>query len=202
MGLKSYTPPQPAPAPAPPAPEPKKVAMSTGKINQEGLDLIKSCEGLYLSAYPDPASALGRACREQRLSLTGYRKVAGWEALSGAPWTIGYGQTGPDVVPGRAINAAEAESILAAALGSYEQGIVSLLKRPVSDNAFSALVSFCYNLGVGTLGKSTLLKLLNDGDMAGAADEFLKYNKAGRPPEVLPGLTKRRAAERTLFLKA
>ncbi|MDU2883127.1 MAG: lysozyme, partial [Enterobacter sp.] len=61
-----------------------------------------------------------------------------------------------------------------------------------------ALVDFAYNLGVKALEGSTLLKKLNAGDYAGAAAEFPKWNKAGG--KVLPGLVKRREAERTLFL--
>lgn len=63
---------------------------------------------------------------------------------------------------------------------------------------FDALVSFTYNLGARSLSTSTLLRKLNAGDYAGAADEFLRWNKAGG--KVLTGLTRRREAERALFL--
>ena len=69
---------------------------------------------------------------------------------------------------------------------------------PVTQNQFDALVSFTYNLGAGNLRSSTLLKKLNAGDYAGAADEFPKWNKAGG--KELAGLTRRRNAERDLFL--
>lgn len=61
-------------------------------------------------------------------------------------------------------------------------------------------MSFVYNLGAGNLASSTLLKLLNAGDYAGAADQFLRWNKAGG--NVLSGLTARRSAERQMFLEA
>jgi len=69
----------------------------------------------------------------------------------------------------------------------------------VNDNEFSALLSFTFNLGIGNLRSSTLLKLLNAGDRAGAADQFPRWNRAGG--RELLGLTRRRAAERALFLQ-
>ena len=72
-------------------------------------------------------------------------------------------------------------------------------RAPLNQNQFDALVSWTFNLGPGNLRSSTLLKRLNAGDYRGAADEFLKWNKADG--KVLPGLTKRREAERALFLE-
>jgi lysozyme len=73
----------------------------------------------------------------------------------------------------------------------------SLVKVSLNDNQYAAIVSFAFNLGVGNLKQSTLLKKLNAGDFAGAANEFAKWNKAGG--KVLAGLTRRRAAEAELF---
>lgn len=70
---------------------------------------------------------------------------------------------------------------------------------PLNQNEFDALVSFTYNLGPGVLRDSTLRRKLNAGDRAGAADEFLRFNKSGGV--VLDGLTRRRKAEREMFLK-
>ena len=64
--------------------------------------------------------------------------------------------------------------------------------------AVRSLTSFAYNCGLGNLQKSTLLKKVNAGDFKGAADEFPKWNKGGG--KVLPGLVRRRASERLLFL--
>lgn len=75
-----------------------------------------------------------------------------------------------------------------------------LAKVPLSQNQWDALMCFTYNLGSANLGSSTLLKLLNVKDYAGAAEQFSRWNKAGG--QVLAGLTKRRAAERAMFLGA
>ncbi|WLH87869.1 lysozyme [Pseudomonas sp. FP453] len=70
----------------------------------------------------------------------------------------------------------------------------------INQGQWDALMSFTYNLGAANLGTSTLLKLLNAGDYPGAAEQFPRWNKAGG--QVLAGLTKRRAAERVMFLGA
>ena len=85
-------------------------------------------------------------------------------------------------------------------IARFEPELDSLAKVPLSQNQWDALMSFVYNLGSANLGPSTLLKLLNAGDYAGAAEQFLRWNKAGG--QVLAGLTKRRAAERAMFLGA
>jgi lysozyme len=77
--------------------------------------------------------------------------------------------------------------------------IKSNIKVELNQNQFDALCSFIYNIGAGNFIKSTLLKKINNKDFNGAADEFLKWNKASG--KVFPGLTKRREAERKLFLR-
>ena len=79
--------------------------------------------------------------------------------------------------------------------GSFVNKVV---KVALNQNQFDALVSFAYNVGNGSLQNSTLLKKLNSGDYQGASNEFEKWNKAGG--KVLNGLTKRRTAEKELFL--
>lgn len=81
---------------------------------------------------------------------------------------------------------------------AFEDGVKKLVKQPLKQWQFDALTSFAYNCGLGNLQKSTLLKKVNAGDFKGAADEFLKWNKGGG--KVLPGLVRRRASERLLFL--
>ena len=140
-------------------------------ISQKGIDLIKSSEGLRLEAYRDSVGVL----------------------------TIGYGTT-RGVKPGMKITAAQAEEYLKTDVGRFEPELAALVKVPLNQNQWDALMSFVYNLGSANLASSTLLKLLNAGDYARAADQFPRWNKAGG--KELPGLTKRRAAEQALFLSA
>jgi GH24 family phage-related lysozyme (muramidase) len=140
------------------------------RTNQNGVLLIKSFEGLRLEAYRDAVGI----------------------------WTIGYGTT-RGVQPGMVISENDAERFLVEDLTRFEQSIYEGVKVPINDNQFSALVSFTYNVGSGALLSSTLLKLLNQReDLRRVADEFPRWNKAGG--QVLDGLTRRRHAERSLFL--
>lgn len=160
--------------PQKPAPPPPKPGSSTEHINQDGLTIIKHFEGLELRAYQDSVGV----------------------------WTIGYGHTAaagpPTVYAGQVISEAEAEAILKRDLELFEDGVRDLVKVPVNSNQFSALVSFSFNVGLGALAESTLLRKLNAGDYQGAADEFPRWVKAGG--QTLPGLVRRRDAERALFL--
>jgi lysozyme len=140
--------------------------------SQRGIDLIKSSEGLRLTAYPDPATG-------------------------GEPWTIGYGTT-RGVKPGMKITATQAEEYLKTDVGRFEPELAVLVNVPLSQNQWDALMCFVYNLGSANLASSTLLKLLNAGDYARAADQFPRWNKAAG--KEMPGLSKRRAAEQALFL--
>ncbi|WP_276866608.1 lysozyme [Enterobacter oligotrophicus] len=144
------------------------------EMSKNGLALLKSFEGCELTAYQDSVGV----------------------------WTIGYGWTQPvngkPVGKGMTITQDTADSLLCSGVVQYEKGVTGLVKVSVNQNQFDALVDFAYNLGVKALEGSTLLKKLNAGDYAGAADEFPKWNKAGG--KVLNGLVKRRAAERSLFL--
>ncbi len=144
------------------------------KTSENGVELIKRFEGLELEAYQDIAGI----------------------------WTIGYGHTGPDVQPGMKISERDAEELLRRDLKPREQGVESAVKVPLNQNEFDALVSFVYNVGINAFRSSTALKRLNRGDRVGAADALTWWNKAtvgGVLREVL-GLTRRRAAEKALFL--
>ncbi|MEL6326935.1 MAG: lysozyme [Cyanobacteria bacterium J06626_23] len=154
-----------------PQPLPRRVAEPTGpqRTNSNGLRLIKSFEGLRLTAYQDAVGV----------------------------WTIGYGTT-RNVRRGMQITRTQAEAFLQEDLVRFEQAVNDAVKVPINDNQFSALVSFAYNVGSGALRSSTLLKKLNQGDIRGAANELPRWNKAGG--RVLAGLTRRRNAERALFL--
>ena len=111
-------------------------------------------------------------------------------------WTIGYGHT-QNVVKGMTISEAEAENFLRSDSASAVNAVRKLVTVPLDQNQFDALVSFVFNLGAGALAGSTLLRKLNAGSYDDAAGEFGKWVHAGG--KVLPGLVKRREAERQLF---
>lgn len=144
------------------------------QTSEKGIAVIKQFEGCKLTAYQDSVGV----------------------------WTIGYGWTQPvdgkPIRAGMTIKQETAERLLKTGLVSYESDVSRLVKVDLTQGQFDALVSFTYNLGARSLSTSTLLRKLNAGDYAGAADEFLRWNKAGG--KVLNGLTRRREAERALFL--
>lgn len=120
------------------------------RTSQRGLDLIKSFEGLHLSAYKCPADV----------------------------WTIGYGAT-TGVQPGQTITKERAEELLRDDVARFEAQVLRAIKVPLSQGQFDALVSFTYNLGAANLANSTLARLLNAGDYMGAAAQFDRWNKVG-----------------------
>lgn len=135
--------------------------------------LIESFEGTRLTAYPDPGTG-------------------------GDPWTIGVGHTGPEVHKGLTWTDAQVRAALDADLLKFDHGVTELIgAAPTSQNEFDALVSFAFNLGLGNLGKSTLLSMHRVGNKAGAAVEFKKWNTANHKP--MMGLTRRRQAESDLY---
>jgi lysozyme len=143
----------------------------TRQINQAGEDLIKSFEGFSLKAYPDPATGA-------------------------APWTIGWGHTGPGIGLGVTITPDQAEGYFQSDMLKFCQAVQAMAPK-CSDNQFAALVSFAYNCGVANLKSSTLLRLHNAGDYDGATGQFqLWVHGDGK---VLPGLVSRRAAEARLY---
>ena len=141
-------------------------------LSKRGLELIKRFEGLRLKAYHDIVGVL----------------------------TIGYGHTGLDVAEDMIIDQPAAEALLVLDVGRFEKGVEKSVQVPLTQGQFDALVSFAYNLGLGALRKSTLLKKLNAGDYAGASVEFERWNKAGG--KVVLGLTVRRKLERQAFDEA
>ncbi len=151
------------------------------KINQAGIDLIKSCEGLH------------KKCGEKN----GEPLVTTYYCPANV-LTIGYGTTGSKVKAGMQITESEAEKFLREDVEKFEKGVKKLVKVKLNDNEFSALVSFAYNCGEGNLASSTALKRLNQGDKVGCVEALQWWNKGGG--KVLPGLVKRRKAEGDLFL--
>ena len=111
-------------------------------------------------------------------------------------FTIGYGHMGADVKQGMIISQAKAEELLKKDLEKFEKSVTTLTAKysGINQNQLDALASFTYNCGAGNLAK-----LVEGRTLAQVADAILKYNKAGG--KELEGLTRRRKAERELFIK-
>lgn len=137
----------------------------------KNVDMIKEHEGLRLEAYlPTPNDV----------------------------WTIGYGHTSTakkDMV----ISEEQAETLLRQDIAWVEDAINKNVVVSLTQNQYDALASLVYNIGAGAFAKSTLLRMLNMGDYAGAAEQFGRWNK--QKGKVLNGLTRRREEERKLFLE-
>lgn len=140
----------------------------TWPINQEGVNLIKEYEGLHLTPYRCPAGI----------------------------WTIGYGHT-RTVKSGMTITKNEADKLLSDDLQIVARIVQNLVKVPLDENQFAALVSFAFNVGIGNFENSTLLKLLNRGWYDQVPAQLMRWVKSNG--EVLGGLSRRRAAEARLW---
>lgn len=145
------------------------------RTSAEGIALMHHYESCRLAAYPDPGS------------------------IDGRPWTIGWGHTGPEVKRGLVWTQSQADAAFVRDLQATEY-LVGQTAPNASQAEFDALVSFAYNLGAAALRGSTLMRLYKAGDTRGAADQFLRWNK--NDGAVMHGLTRRRTAERALFLGA
>ena len=139
-------------------------------ISQKGINLIKEFEGFRAKAYKCPAGV----------------------------WTIGYGHTA-GVKPGMTITKEQGEAMLRKDLKIYERHVSEALgSATTSQGQWDALVSFCYNAGPGNLRKSSMLRLHKQGKYKAAAEAFMAWTKGGG--RVLPGLVRRRKAEKALYL--
>jgi lysozyme len=167
--------PRPAADPAgvePAPPEPVHVLSDPKEMPQHGIDLIKKFEGCKLDAYQDIVGV----------------------------WTIGYGSTGKDIVAGLKWNEAQAEARLKDDCKKFLEAVEHTVKVPLNSNQRGALLCFTYNLGPGALKMLVDNSSLNiQKDYLATADRMLRYNKAGG--KEVRGLTKRREAERELFLR-
>lgn len=146
------------------------------KLTEKGLDLIKEFEGYSEKAYLCPANI----------------------------WTIGYGNTyyesGRKVKEGDVITKEKSERLIEWVAEDFARNVRGALKVDLNDNQFNALVSFTYNLGIGNLRDSTLLKKVNANPKNPKIfDEFLKWKMAGG--KVLKGLLRRRQAEANLYFE-
>jgi lysozyme len=143
--------------------------MANFTYSPNGLALTEQFEGLVLTAYQDQVGV----------------------------WTIGYGHTGPGVQSGLTITQDQATQLLEADVARAATCVNRAVTTGINQNQFDALVDFTFNLGCANLLSSTLLKMLNAGDIAGAAQQFLRWDHAGGVQ--VPGLLLRRQAEMALF---
>lgn len=149
-------------------------------LGADGARLIKKWEGFKkdlgggkVQSYPDPATG-------------------------GAPWTIGWGSTGPDIKKGTIWTHTQAQKRFDDHVAQFSAEVAAILgKAPTTQGQFDALVSFAYNIGSDDLRTSTLMRMHKAGDYAGAAKQFARWNKAAG--KVMNGLTKRRAEEAALY---
>lgn len=147
------------------------------KVSSKAIELIKKFEGYMSKPY----------------------------LCSGNKWTIGYGSTqwfdGKPVTPNtREVTLDEAVMLLTSDVQFFSKGVLKNVKVPINQNQFDALVCFAYNVGLGNLAKSTLLKKVNaNPNDKTIRDEFVRWNKAGG--KVLLGLTRRRVAESNLYFQ-
>jgi lysozyme len=141
------------------------------QYSSDCIELIKEFESLELKAYYCPAGVL----------------------------TIGYGHTGADVYEGLAISQSQAVQLLTEDMDLFTTHTLRVVKVPLLQNQLDALISFTFNTGITALSTSTLLRKLNAGDTQSAAMEFERWVK-GDGGVVLPGLVRRRKAEKCMFL--
>jgi GH24 family phage-related lysozyme (muramidase) len=147
-------------------------------VSEAGIALIKRFEGLahqredgLVEAYPDPGTG-------------------------GAPWTIGWGATGPGIRRGTVWTRAQCDARLIDDIARHAADVVRAIgDAPTSQCEFDALVSFHYN--TGAIARATLTRRHREGNRAAAASEFARWNRAGG--RVLAGLVRRRAAEAALY---
>ena len=166
--------PVPKPAPAPAAPgEPVAPPFAGLTTSQTVVDILKEAEGLRLEAYEDGAGN----------------------------WFIGYGHQ-RTAAPGMTITEEDAEALLRDDLAVFEEAVRKHVNVPITAGEFSALTYFAYTIGTGAFASSSVVRLLNAGDRAGAADAFLLWTKVRRNGELVesPGLVKVRQKQRALFL--
>lgn len=141
--------------------------------SKAAFDSIKRFEGCRLTAYPDPGSG-------------------------GDPWTVGWGATGTGIKKGVTWTQGQADARLEHDVNTFATKVSALLKTaPTTQSQYDALVSFAFNVGIGALKESTLLRMHMDADYDGAAGQFARWNRASG--KVLAGLTRRRAAEMRLY---
>jgi len=155
-------------------------------VSAKALKVIKHHEGLRLTPYRCPAKLWTIGVGHVLYPEQGKLKIEDRDAYPLRP------------EDNRKFSMEEVDAILAADLQRFELGVEKFVPVPLTQGQFDALVSFSFNVGLGTLQRSTLRQKALRGDMAGSADELLKYCMAGG--KILKGLQNRRIDERAMFL--
>jgi lysozyme len=155
-------------------------------VSPKALKVIKHHEGLRFTPYRCPAKLWTIGVGHVLYPEQGKLKIEERDAYPLRP------------EDNRKFSMEEVDFILAADLQRFERGVEKFVPVPLTQGQFDALVSFSFNVGLGTLQRSTLRQKALRGDMEGAAEELLKYCMAGG--KILKGLQNRRIDERALFL--
>lgn len=143
----------------------------SGAVAIMATGVVGGAEGLRQTAYPDPATR-------------------------GYPWTVCYGHTGKDVHPGTHYELSKCKQLLLQDLNTTANAIERCVHVPMPDARYVAVLSLGYNIGVGGICRSSIVRLLNEGRTAEACARFPSYNRAAGV--VFPGLTRRRETEEAL----
>lgn len=144
------------------------------KTSKEGLKEIQQSESCKLKAYKCPAGK----------------------------WTIGWGQTGKDIVEGTVWTQEQADAARDATVAGREKAVSKALTRPATQAQFDAMISLTYNIGIYAFQTSTVLRQHNAGNIKAAADAFLMWNKitVNGVLTYSEGLNNRRQREKALYL--
>ena len=141
----------------------------TNRVGPKAIAVMHHFEGCKLKAYKCPAGV----------------------------WTIGYGATGAGIGPGVVWTQDQSDNRLLADVARFYRGVQKLVQVPINEFQAGALTSFAFNVGLQALAGSTLLRLLNGGQVLQASEQFMRWDRGGG--KRLAGLTRRRAAEKAMF---
>lgn len=180
--------------------------MNPTTVSDGALQALRDTEALRLFAYPDPASELANATPRARWGFVPAAEILATltpavQALSGTPWTLGYGMTvhvdGRRVRPSDHCTADQAEVWFNVLVGRVEEVVAAAVTTTINQPMFDALVSLAYNIGVAAFRGSTLLRHLNAGRYIEAQAEFDRWVHAGG--RQIYGLLVRRDLEQSWF---
>lgn len=168
-------------------------------VGHNGIALVQRFEGCY-SCIPG-GTVNGKVKPKPVANLRDVNQtVYSYRCSANVP-TIGWGNTmwadGTPVADGDECTLDEANQLFYTEIDEFAEGVARLIKTEITQNMFDALVCFAFNVGLGNLKNSTLLKVVNAGQFDQVREQFMRWNKAGG--KELPGLTKRRSAEADLF---